>query len=124
MWLEPEKFFVTRREFVHKMSEYPLNHFMRPETFRKMISIRMPSQSSRVQKKFLQTIEESKDFQTLKAKTKPNLGQYGFKGQLYEESDKMNMSLDQPVDKSTMRMLASTKSGDEHYLCKSTFFCH
>lgn len=48
MWLEPEKFFVTRLEFVSKMSEYPLSHFMKPETFRKMISIRMPSTAAQL----------------------------------------------------------------------------
>ena len=102
------------------MSDYPLSHFLMTSTFRKMIALRVSDSPSKIKKKMSQFSEESKTMQSMQSQSKPNLEQYGYKGQLYEQQDKMNMSLDQPVDKSTMMMLASTKSSGNELLCK----CH
>lgn len=32
---------MTREEFIYKMSQYPLNQFLRASTFRKMIALQM-----------------------------------------------------------------------------------
>ena len=73
MWLEPEKFYVSRAEFVTKMSEYPLSHFLMTSTFRKMIALRVSDSPSKIKKKMSQ-FEESKDgIRDLKSQSKPNL---------------------------------------------------
>ena len=40
--LQPEKFYVTRDEFIDRMGVYPLKHFLQPQTLRRMISLQMP----------------------------------------------------------------------------------
>ena len=44
--VEPEKFFVQRGEFLDRMREYPLKHFLSPSTFRNMIALQMPQQAT------------------------------------------------------------------------------
>ena len=50
MWTAPEKFYISRDEFVSKMSEYPLSHFLSTATFRKMIALRMPDRADAIVK--------------------------------------------------------------------------
>ena len=40
--LQPEKFYVTRDEFIDRMGVYPLKHFLQPQTLRRMIPLQMP----------------------------------------------------------------------------------
>lgn len=42
VWTAQEQFYITRNAFISKMSEYPLNHFLKAQTFRKMIELKMP----------------------------------------------------------------------------------
>lgn len=50
VWSAPEQFFVSRVDFIDRMSQYPLNHFLQTTTFRKMIQLRMPDSAAGIQK--------------------------------------------------------------------------
>lgn len=50
VWAEPEQFFVSRRTFIEKMSQYPLSHFLQTTTFRSMIALRMPETAAALKK--------------------------------------------------------------------------
>ena len=121
VWTEQEKFFVRREEFVAKMSQYPLSHFLMTSTFRKMIELRMPDQAQSIIKKTQRVIREAgpsgSNVQLLENKSRPNLDKYRHKPQMYEvtpveTTEKMNLSMvhKHSSDKQAMMMAASTAS--------------
>ena len=120
IWIEPEKFFVSRAEFVVKMSEYPLSHFLLTSTFRKMIELRKPDSAASIHKSARRVLgeagEASDNLQMLRTNSRPDLGKVGYQKQIYEKGEQLNNSLAVPAGS---LMLASTASQEN--FCKLTF---
>ena len=122
MWLEPEKFYVSQREFVAQMSSYPLDQFLQPATFRKMIQLRMPDTAEGIQKSkkrvFSHTAaaDERSNIRLLESKSRPKLEKYRHHAVVYEQScQEMNVTLTQEVSgENSILMMASTKSQEEN----------
>lgn len=82
--VQPEKFYISRSEFVGRMREYPLSHFISAQTFRNMIMLQMPSAQGimKSQQKFASNNASS--LALLESKSRPNLERYQLKPSIYE----------------------------------------
>ena len=91
VWTAPEQFFVARSEFVRKMSEYPLSHFLETTTFRKMIALRMPDSAAGIHKnreRVVKSVANVDNVGLLESKSRPNLDKYGYQASIYEVEEK------------------------------------
>ena len=78
------------------MAEYPLSMFMQTQTFRKMITLRMPDSAHGIQKdkeRVAKSVADSSNMGLLESKSRPNLEKYGFQPSLYEKSEKEKLNL-------------------------------
>ena len=129
VWSEAqEQFYVSRVEFVHKMSEYPLSHFLESNTFRKMIALRMPESAEGIvksKKKVVQSVVDSHNMGLMESQSRPDLGKYSYQASIYEKSEReMNKSVINSEYNKEMAelMMASTKSQEDNY-CKYKSCC-
>ena len=115
VWSTQEQFYVSRKEFIEKMSEYPLTYFLEAATFRKMITLRMPDSASGIHKrrdKVQAAAANNSNVALLENQSRPNLEKYGYQASIYEKSEiSMNKTIiDNEYSREMQFMMASTKS--------------
>ena len=89
--LQPEQFYVSRTEFEDRIGEYPLKHFLQPSTLRKMILLQMPEQAAGIMKskaKLERSAEVDSSLDLLEIKSRPNMGRYRLRPNIYEKEEK------------------------------------